>query len=180
MLHHFFGVGKHMSALEYLVWILIVGLSCFIFIRLKWIYESKPHHLFWRKPQARHYLLTATLLLFAAFFILPLKLNAAYILPLLLGFYLLAASAAVKVSDRGIMSNGLLASWLDIVKLEHGERKNQVLVKTARPWRQLRFEVPTELESKLRKVLASKRIVWSSSSSEAQTLTEGDSKPVMA
>ncbi len=169
-----------MSALDYLVWILIVGLSCFILIRLKWIYETKPHHLFWRKPQARHYLLAATLLLFAAFFVLPLEFNAAYILPLLLGFYLLAASAAVKVSDRGMMSNGLLANWLDIVKIERGEVKNQVLVKTASPWRQLRFEVPTEIEPKLRKVLASKRIMWSSSSPDEQTLNDADSKPIMA
>lgn len=168
-----------MSALDYLVWIFIVGLSCFVAIRLKWIYETKPNQLCWRKPQARHYLLSATLLLFAALFILPLQLNAAYILPLLLGFYLLAASAAVKVSERGIMSNGMLAGWLDIIKVERGLGKNQMLVKTANTWRQLRFEVPEAIEPKLRKVLASKRIAWGESSSEIKPLADAGSTPAM-
>ncbi len=169
-----------MSALEYLVWILLLGLSCFIVIRLKWIYETKPHHLFWRKPQARHYFLSAALLLLAAFFIFPLKLDPAYLIPLLLGFYLLCASAAVKVSERGIMSNGLLASWLDIVAVQHGADNNRLLVKTANPWRQLRFEVPPEIEPKLRKVFASKRIVWSEPPSDTKPLADAPSEPVIA
>lgn len=168
-----------MSLLGYLVWILIIGLSCFIVIRLKWIYETKPHHLFWRKPQARHYFLSATLLLLAAFFIFPLELSPAYLIPLLLGFYLLCASAAVKVSERGIMSNGFLANWLDIIKVQRGAGKNQILVKTANPWRQLRFEVPAEIEPKLRKVFASKRIVWSEQTTGTAPRTDTSSEPVI-
>ncbi|MEK7728382.1 MAG: hypothetical protein AAB354_08195 [candidate division KSB1 bacterium] len=169
-----------MSALEYLVWILIVGLSCFIVIRLTWLYETKPHHLFWRKPQARHYFLSAVLLLFAAFFILPLALNAAYLIPLLLGFYLFSASAAVKVSERGIMSNGLFAAWSDIVNVQRLAGKNQILVKTAKRWRQLRFEVPDEIEPKLRKVFASKRIAWSEPPADTMPLPGTTSEPVIA
>lgn len=150
-----------MSLFGYAVWIFIVGLSFFLSIRLKWIYEVKPHHLFWRKPQARHYFLSAILLLLAAGFVLTLRLDPVYVIPLLAGFYVLAASAAVKVSERGIMSNGFLASWPKITHVQRAAEKNQVLVKTSNPWRQLRFEVPPEMEARLRKVLASKRIPWS-------------------
>jgi hypothetical protein len=168
-----------MSALDYLVWILLVGLSCFTLIRLKWIYETKPHHVFWRKPQARHYYLSAALLALAAFFIFPLRLDPVYLIPLVLGFYLLCASAAVKVSERGIMSNGLLASWPKIVNVQRGAKADQVLVKTSNPWRQLRFEVPAEVEPKLRKVLASKRIVWSDAPSNPSSLNDASSEPVI-
>lgn len=154
-----------MSLFGYAVWIFIVGLSCFLFIRLKWIYEAKPHHLFWRKPQARHYFLSAALLLIAAGFVLPLRLDPVYVIPLLGGFYILAASAAVKVSERGIMSNGFFAGWLEITQVQRTAEKNQVLVKTSNPWRQLRFEVPPEVEPRLRKVLASKRIAWTEKAS---------------
>lgn len=172
-----------MSALEYLVWILLVGLICFIVIRLTWLYEKKPHHLFWRKPQARHYFLSAALLLLAAFFVLPLGLHPVYLIPLVLGFYLLCASAAVKVSERGVMSNGLLASWQSIMLAQREASKNQVIIKTATPWRQLHFELPEEMEPKLRKVLASKRIAWvenESPSANSSPLTSANSEPVIA
>jgi len=172
-----------MSALEYLAWILLAALSCFAAIRLTWLYEKKPHHLFWRKPQARHYFLSAALLALAAFFILTLALHPLYLLPLLLGFYALCASAAVKVSERGVMSNGLLASWQSIVRVQRGAAKNQILIKTANPWRQLRFEVPAEIEPKLRKVFASKRVAWLESeppASGAEPLPATNSKPMIA
>ncbi len=168
-----------MNLLGYLVWILIIGLSFFVLIRLKWIYETKPHHLFWRKQQARHYFLSAVLLVLAAFFVVLLQLNPAYLIPLLLGFYVLCASAAVKVSARGIMSNGFLASWPDITKAQRLPEKNQVLIKTANPWRQLRFDVPPELEPKLRKIFASKHVVWMDQSPDAAPIADAPSEPVI-
>lgn len=149
-----------MSLFGYLVWVFLIGLGFFVLIRLKWIYEAKPHHLSWRRQQARHYFLSAVLLVLAGFFVVMLQLHPAYLIPLLLGFYMLCASAVVKVSERGIMSNGFLANWLEITHVQRAPEKNRILVKTSNPWRQLRFEVPPEMEPRLRKVLASKRIAW--------------------
>lgn len=171
-----------MSALEYLAWILLVGAICFVMIRLTWLYEKKPHHLFWRKPQARHYFLSAALLVLAGFFVFSLELHPLYLLPLLLGFYWLCASAAVKVSERGVMSNGLLASWQSITRVQRGAAKNQILIKTTGPWRQLRLEAPAEIEPKLRKVFASKRIAWLENeppASGAAPLSHASTEPVI-
>ncbi len=166
-----------MNLFGYLTWILIIGLSLFVLIRLKWIYEVKPHHLFWKKPQARHYFLSAALLLLAASFVLLLQLPPVYLIPLLLGFYVLCASAAVKVSERGVLSNGFLAGWLEIIKVQRISEKNLFLVKTTNPWRQFRLEVPPELEPKLRKIFASKRIAWLEQPPGDTAIAEPESKP---
>lgn len=163
-----------MSLFDYTVWIFIIGLGCFVLIRLKWLYETKPHHVYWRKPQARHYFLSAVMLLIAAGFVIPLRLDPVYLIPLLAAFYVLAASAAVKVSERGIMSNGVLANWREITHVQRAPEKNHVIVRTSNPWRQLRFEVPPELELRFRKVLASKHIMWT------EKVPSTSSEPVMA
>ena len=147
-----------MNGSEYLAWILLVGLCCFVVVRLFWIYQRHRYHLFWKRPGARQYIFVAVLLLCGAFTVVALHGRAVYLLPLAAAIYLLCAFAAVKISERGIFANGLLARWPDITKVQHLPDKKQFLIITNKRWRRLRFEVPAAFEAQFRKMLALQKI----------------------
>jgi hypothetical protein len=147
-----------MIILEYLTWILFIGYCYFVAIRLKWLYEKVEGHPFWQKPKARNYHLAAAVLLFVAAAVLLLKFHVVYLLILLLGEYLLIAGPAVKVNERGIMTNAFIVRWPDILQAKRNTTSGEIFILTKHAWQRVRLRVPTAQDAAFRKMLAVKGI----------------------
>ncbi|MDZ7361282.1 MAG: hypothetical protein ONB46_11230 [candidate division KSB1 bacterium] len=147
-----------MIVLEYLLGILFLGFCYFVAIRLKWLYEKTAGHLFWQKPHAKYYHFAAGVLLFAGAAALLLKFHPVYLLLLLFGEYLLIAIPAVKVNERGIMTNAFLARWPDILQARQIKATGEIFVLTKQHWQRIRLKVPADKQAPFRKMLAAKGI----------------------
>jgi hypothetical protein len=147
-----------MILLEYLVGILFIGYCYFVAIRLKWLYEKVEGHPFWQKPKARNYHLAAGILFLVAAAALLLKFHVLYLLIILLGEYLLLAGPAVKVNERGIMTNAFIVRWPDILQAQRLKAAGEIVILTKRAWQRIRLHVPADQEAAFRKMLAVKGI----------------------
>jgi hypothetical protein len=147
-----------MIIFEYLFWILFIGYCYLVAIRLKWLFEKVEGHPFWKKPNAMNYYFAAGILFLAVAAVLLLKFNVLYLLLLLLGEYVLIASPAVKVNERGIMTNAFLARWPDVLHARQLKSTGEIIVLTKQPWQRIRLRVPAEQEAAFRKMLAAKGI----------------------
>jgi hypothetical protein len=147
-----------MIVLEYLLGILFLGFCYFVAIRLKWLYEKTAGHPFWQKPNTKYYHLAAGILFFAGSAGLLLKFHPAYLLLLLFGEYLLIAIPAVKVNERGIMTNAFLARWPDILQARQIKATGEIVVLTKQNWQRIRLKVPADKQAAFRKMLAAKGI----------------------
>jgi hypothetical protein len=147
-----------MIIFEYLFWILFIGYCYLVAIRLKWLFEKVEGHPFWKKPNAMNYYFAAGILFLAVAAVLLLKFNVLYLLLLLLGEYVLIASPAVKVNERGIMTNAFLARWPDVLHARQLKSTGEIIVLTKQPWQRIRLQVPADQEAAFRKMLAAKGI----------------------
>jgi hypothetical protein len=147
-----------MIVLEYLLGILFLGFCYFVAIRLKWLYEKTAGHPFWQKPYAKYFHIAAGVLFFAGSAALLLRFHPAYLLALLLGEYLLIAIPAVKVNERGIMTNAFLARWPDILQARQIKTTGEIVVLTKQNWQRIRLKVPADKQAAFRKMLAAKGI----------------------
>jgi hypothetical protein len=143
-----------MIILEYLIWILFIGYCYFAAIRLKWLYEKVEGHPFWQKPRAKNYHLAAAVLSFVAAAVLLLEFHVVYLLILVLGEYLLIAGPAVKVNERGIMTNAFIVRWPDILRAERNKTSDEISILTKHAWQRVRLQVPAAQFAAFRKILA--------------------------
>jgi len=148
-----------MIILEYLFWILFIGYCYFVAMRLKWLYEKAETYPFWQKASAQKYYLAAGVLFFVIALALLQHFHVIFLLILLLGEYVLIASPAVKVGERGIMANALLARWPDVLQAKRMRTSGEVMIVTKHPWLRMCLQVPAEKENAFRKMLAVKGIV---------------------
>jgi len=147
-----------MILLEYLFWILFLGYGYFAAIRFQWLFEKVEGHPFWLKANAKNFHIAAGVLFFAVSLMLLQRFHVIFLLVLLLGEYLLVASPAVKVTERGIMANALMARWPDIVRVQQTKTPGEVLILTKHAWLKLRLQVPPDKAPAFRKILAAKAL----------------------
>jgi hypothetical protein len=147
-----------MIIFEYLFWILFIGYGNFVAIRLMWLYEQVEGHLFWKKISATSYYIGAALLGVVLGLILLKNFHVIFLLILLIGEYVLFAAAVVKVSDRGIMANGFMARWPEILYAKRMGAGQKVFIITNKSWQRMPLQVPTEKEAAFRKMLAAKGV----------------------
>jgi len=162
-----------MIILEYLFWIIFIGYCYFMAIRLKWVFEKVEGHPFWLKPNAGIYHFAAGFLFFVAL-VLLLKFHVLYLLIFLLTEYVLIAGPAVKVNERGIMTNAFLARWPDIVQAKRFKTTGEITVITTHPWQRIRLQVPVDKEAAFRKMLAAKGIQIVDAEAEKSAISENN------
>lgn len=147
-----------MILLEYLFGILFIGYCYFVAIRLKWLFEKIEGQPFWLKPHAKNYHVAAGILFFIISAALLVKFHVGYLLVLLLGEYFLIARPAVKVHERGIMTNAFLARWPDVLQAKRLKATGEIAIATKQHWQRIRLQVPPEKDTAFRKMLAAKGI----------------------
>jgi len=145
-----------MILLEYLFWILFLGYCYFVAIRLKWLFEKVAGHPFWQKAKAKNYHIAAGVLSVAGAVLLVLKFHVVFLLLLLLGEYWLIAAPAVKVNERGIMTNALLARWPEVLQARRHKATGEISILTKHAWQRIRLQVPEDKAAAFRKMLAAK------------------------
>ncbi len=145
-----------MIFLEYVFWILFIGYCYFVAIRLKWLFEKVAGHPFWQKAKAKAYHIAAGVLLFIGVGGLALKFHVSFLLLLLLAEYWLIAAPAVKVNERGIMTNAFLARWPDVLQARRHQATGEITILTKHAWQRIRLQVPEDKAAAFRKMLAAK------------------------
>jgi len=145
-----------MILVEYVFWILFIGYCYFAAVRLKWLFEKVAGHPFWQKAKAKYYHIAAAVLLAAGAVLLVLKFHVSFLLLLLLGEYWLIAAPAVKVNERGIMTNAFLARWPEVLQARRNKSTGEISVLTKHAWQRIRLQVPEDKAPAFRKMLAAK------------------------
>lgn len=145
-----------MILFEYLGWILIICYAYFVILRLYWLYQRKDQHIVWKRADAGMHYGLALLIFLTMSALFLLKRDPEFLLLLLVGVYIFCAMPLLKISERGIMMNALLTQWVNIVAIRRAPDKNSYIIVTKNRWRRFRLKVPTELEAKWRKIVASK------------------------
>lgn len=145
-----------MILLEYLFWILFLGYSYFVAIRLKWLFEKVVGNPFWQKANAKAYHIAAGGLFFIGAGGLALKFHVSFLLLLLLGEYWLIAYPAVKVNERGIMHNAFLVRWPDVLQAWRSQTTGEIMISAKHAWQRMRLQVPEDQAAAFRKMLAAK------------------------
>lgn len=145
-----------MILLEYLCWILFLGYCYFVAIRLKWLFEKVTGHPFWQKAHARAYHIIAGVLFFIGAGGLVLKFHVSFLLLFLLAEYWLIARPAVKVNERGIMTNAFLACWAEVLQARRNKTTGEISILTKHAWQRIRLQVPEDKAPAFRKMLAAK------------------------
>lgn len=145
-----------MILLEYLFWVLFLGYCYFVTIRLKWLFEKIAGHPFWQKANVKAYHIAAGVLFFIGAGGLALKFHVSFLLLLLLAEYWLIASPAVKVNERGIMTNAFLARWPDVLQARRHKTTGEISILTKHAWQRIRLQVPEDKAAAFRKMLAAK------------------------
>jgi len=145
-----------MMLLEYLGWILFLGYCYFVAIRLKWLFEKVAGNPFWQKSKATAYHIVAGVLFFIGVGGLVLKFHVSFLLLLLLAEYWLIAKPAVKVNERGIMTNAFLARWPDVLQARRHKTTGIITILTKHAWQRIRLRVPEDKAPAFRKMLAAK------------------------
>jgi hypothetical protein len=148
-----------MILLGYLFWILLVGYGYLAMVRLVWLYRNVEGHVFWQKANAKTYHIAAAVLFFAFVLSLSQIFYAGLLLLFLLGEYVLLATPAVKMSDRGILANAFMVRWPEVVQAKRMSASGEIVLATKHPWQRIRLQVPAEKETAFRKILAAKGVV---------------------
>ena len=145
-----------MMLLEYLCWILFLGYCYFVAIRLRWLFEKVTGHPFWQKKHARAYHITAGVWFVIGVGGLVLKFHVSFLLLFLLVEYWLIARPAVKVNERGIMTNAFLARWPEVLQARRNKTTGIITILTKHAWQRIRLRVPEDKAPAFRKMLAAK------------------------
>ncbi|MDZ7290291.1 MAG: hypothetical protein ONB44_08430 [candidate division KSB1 bacterium] len=145
-----------MIILEYLFWILFIGYCYFVTMRLLWIFQQGPGEVFWQKPNAKVCHFAAAILFFIGALVLLQNFHVKYLLILLTIEYLLIAGSAVKVSDRGILANAMMARWPEVIRAQSLDASGEVVIVTRHSWQRMRLKVPADKQVAFRKILAAK------------------------
>jgi hypothetical protein len=123
-----------------------------------WLYRNVEGHVFWQKANAKTYHIVAAILFFIFVLSLSQIFHVGLLLLFMLGEYFLLAAPAVKMSDRGILADGFMVRWPDVVQAKRISASGEIVLATKHPWQRIRLQVPADKEAAFRKILAAKRI----------------------
>lgn len=146
---------------DFLFWSALTGMAIFAGLRLWWIYQRGVGKLFWRTPQARHLYIAAAMILAAVLLAVFLGSKYRLLLAAIPAICFLLSFTAVKVDERGIIANAMMARWQDILWLHYNEQGGYVVVTTRHPWQLIKLHVPPEKFSEFKKMLAAKGMALS-------------------
>lgn len=145
-----------MILLEYLCWVLFLGYCYFVVIRLRWLFARVAGHPFWLKTNAKAYHIAAGVCFFLGGGGLMLKFHVGFLLLFLLGEYWLVTRPAVKLNERGIMTNAFLIRWPDVLQVRRRPASGELSIVTKHAWQRVRLQVPEAQAPAFRKMLAAK------------------------
>jgi predicted DNA binding CopG/RHH family protein len=149
---------------NFLFWLLLVGMTIFVGLRLWWIYRRGIGQLFWQTPRARLYYIAAAAALIIALVAVVLSLQYWLLLLAIPGIYILLTFTAVKVDERAIIANAVFARWQDISRLQFDDSGEVVTVATRYAWRRIKLHVPPDKLGEFKKMLAAKGMAMNAAS----------------